>query len=341
MMVGIVRRSGALAVGLSLVAALQLAVPVAGAQCADPRGNSYCSNGGQVTFTTPPSQSAAPSQPCADPRGNAYCQTNTSPASNQPGQANGAAPSTQPQAPAAGTVGGAAAGTTGQAAGTTGAGGNSPAVQPNAPAAPDASISIDPSEAPAGAQVTLTGHGLGGGRSAWVNLSHMTSTGGLNLGAKQLGTINTAPDGSVSATLTIPTVPSWTAGSADICVINATADPVCTQFTLGSAQDTTTNSATTSDAIIGHYQCSSALLVGFGGGFCTGGEPILALNDDGTYTYGDEQGSWSFDGSTVSFDGSLGSATVLNRKLTIDTTVDTPDGSGSQEVRYTYIRMNY
>ena len=35
------------------------------------------------------------------------------------------------------------------------------------------------------ATVTITGQGYGGG-AAWVNLSHMVSTGGLNLGAKQL-----------------------------------------------------------------------------------------------------------------------------------------------------------
>ena len=49
------------------------AAQVASAQCADPRGNSYCQNNGQVTFTTPAGQAKPASQPCADPRGNAYC----------------------------------------------------------------------------------------------------------------------------------------------------------------------------------------------------------------------------------------------------------------------------
>jgi hypothetical protein len=124
---------------------------------------------------------------------------------------------------------------------------------------------VDPAAAPAGATVTISGQGLGGGRSAWINLSHMTTTTGLNLGAKQLATVNTAPDGT---------------------------------------------------------------------------PPILALNGDGTYSWGDEQGGWSFDGTTVSFDGGLGSGTVLNRRLTVESDVVMPDGA-TQAVRYTYIRMNY
>jgi len=307
-----------LGIGLiSATLALQsgLAVQIASAQCADPRGNSYCQNNGQVTFAAPPAQSQPATQPCADPRGNAYCQA--APVS-QPAQVIAPAPAqTSPQTS------------------------SNPVLQPNAPASPSASVSVDPAVAPAGATITVTGQGLGGGRSAWINLSHMTTSTGLNLGAKQLATVNTAADGSLNTSIVVPSVPSWTAGRADICVINATAQPVCTPFTLGSADQPVVNTATTPDAIVGHYQCSSMLLVGFGGGFCSGSEPILALNPDGTYAYGDEQGNWTFDGTTVSFDGSLGSGAVLNRKLTIDTQVDTPDGSSQQEVRYTYIRMDY
>jgi hypothetical protein len=281
-----------LLVGALVVLQAAMVAPVASAQCADPRGNSYCQNGGQVTFSAPPAQSSLPP--------------------------------TQPQPTPADAAGQA----------------TSPAVQSNAPAAAAASISLDPPTAPAGATVIVSGQGLGGGRSAWVNLSHMMSTGGLNLGAKQLATVNTAPDGSLNATVTIPTVPSWTAGSADICVINATAQPVCAPFTLGSAGPPVDDTVTTPDGIVGHYQCSSALLVGFGGGFCTGSEPILALNGDGTYSWGDEQGGWSFDGTTVSFDGGLGSGTVQNRRLTVQSDLAMPDGS-TQTVRYTYIRMNY
>jgi hypothetical protein len=299
-------------------------VEIASAQCADPRGNTACANGGQVTFSPPPGQPAS-NQPCADPRGNAYCQTNPSTQTTQGGG--------QVVAPASSATGAAATSNTGNA--------NSPAVQPNAPASPNASINLDPPTAPAGATVTVTGQGFGGGRSAWVNLSHMQSTGGLNLGAKQIATVNTATDGTLNATVTIPSVPSWTAGSADICVINASAQPVCAPFTLGSAEQANVNTATTPDAVVGHYQCSSMTLIGFGGSYCTGSEPVLALNGDGSYGYGDEQGNWTFDGSTIGFDGSLGSASVLNRRLTIDTQVDMPDGSGVQQVRYIYVRMDY
>ena len=286
-----------LGVVVGLVLETAVLVGSVSAQCADPRGNSYCENNGQVTFTTPGGGTSNP--------------TNNAPAPNAPAPNN--APAQQ----------------------------QSPAVQSNAPVSADASITLDPPSAAAGESVSITGRGLGGGRSAWVNLSHMTSAQGLNLGAQQLATINTAPDGSLTTTVVIPSVPSWTAGKADICVINATAQPVCTPFTLTSAEEANTNTATTPDAIVGHYQCSSATLIGFGGGWCTGGEPVLALNGDGTYSYGNEQGSWSFDGTIVTFDGSLGSAAVLNRRLTIDTQIDMPDGSGVQAVRYFYIRMNY
>jgi hypothetical protein len=315
------RRAMALVVsGVLLVVLPGPAAQVASAQCADPRGNSYCSNNGQVTFNPPPGSSQTSAQPCADPRGNAYCQNG--------GQATSAQPQAQPQ-PAS------------QPASANGPASSNPALQPNAPQSASASISLDPPSAPAGASVTVSAQGLGPNRSAWVNLAQMKSTTGLNLGAQQLATVTTAADGSLSTSVTIPAVPSWTAGTASICLINATAQPVCAPFTLASADQAAVNTATTPDAIVGHYQCSSMTLIGFGGGFCTGTEPVLALNGDGSYSWGDEQGNWTFDGSTVSFDGGLGSASVLNRRLTIDTQVDAPDGSGQQAVRYIYIRMDY
>jgi hypothetical protein len=312
-----------LLIGVLLVLPAAAAVPIASAQCADPRGNSYCSNNGQVTFNPPPNPSQPASQPCADPRGNAYCQGTSSPHTSQV-----IAPPVQPVQPA-------------QTGATNAPGANSPAVQPNAPVTTNANLIVDPPSAAAGATIAITASGLGPNRSAWVNLSHMTTAAGLNLGAKQLATVNTAVDGSLNTTVIIPAVPSWTTGKADICLINASAQPVCAPFTLTTAEQAVINSATTPAAIVGHYQCSSATLIGFGGGWCTGGEPVLALNGDSGYAYGDEQGSWSFDGTTVSFDGSLGTASVLNRRLTIETQVDMPDGSGMQQVRYIYIRMDY
>src|SRR5215469_11618448 len=60
----------------------------ASAQCADPRGNSYCTNGGQVTFTPPaqPSQEQPPQQP--------------QPQQQQPQPAQQQSPAVQPNAPA-------------------------------------------------------------------------------------------------------------------------------------------------------------------------------------------------------------------------------------------------
>ena len=64
-----------------------------------------------------------------------------------------------------------------------------------------ASLTLNPPSAAAGATVTISAQGLGANRSAWLNLSHMTSTGGLNLGAKQLATVNTAGDGSLATSI--------------------------------------------------------------------------------------------------------------------------------------------
>ena len=145
-------------------------------------------------------QTARATGPCADPRGDTYC----------------------PQTPGCVAAGPSA----------------DPALQSNAPAAgPNAGISVDPPAASSGTTITVTGQGLGPNRSVWINLAGMTSTTGLSIGAKQLATPDgstptTGADGSLSTTLLVPNLPSWTAGSMNICVLNATAQPVCTPFTL-------------------------------------------------------------------------------------------------------------
>jgi hypothetical protein len=100
-------------------------------------------------------------------------------------------------------------------------------------------------------------------------------------------------------------------------------------------------SAANPASIAGHYQCSSELLVNFGSQWCQGIEPILALNDDGTYTWGAESGTYNYDGTSVAFSGSLGSGTVQNRLLIIDSQTTDPTSGASMTVRYRYIRMNY
>jgi hypothetical protein len=224
-----------------------------------------------------------------------------------------------------------------------------PILQGNASTSAAAAVlSVDPPSAPVGATVTVTARGLGAGRSVWVNLAEMKDNTGLRVPAKQLLTLDgalaspvTGPDGSLNAKFVIPKVPAWTQPDASICVLNATVDAVCTSFTIAGSNAPAVNTATTPDAILGHYMCSSYVIIGKGGEWCPGTFPMLVLNGDNTYTWGDaESGTWDFDGSTVTFSGSLGSGSIMNRNLTVETQVTEPDGS-TIDLRLVYSRLDY
>jgi hypothetical protein len=107
-----------------------------------------------------------------------------------------------------------------------------------------------------------------------------------------------------------------------------------------SSTQPASSSAANPTSIAGHYQCSSELLVGFGGQPCTY-EPVLVLNGDGSYEWGTEQGTYMYDGSTVTFSGTLGAGTVHNRLLVIDSQTTDPNTGDAMTIRYRYIRMNY
>ena len=126
-------------------------------------------------------------------------------------------------------------------------------------------------------------------------------------------------------------------GRQQVCVNSLATAKVCTPFSVGGGAPQPNPPAPTNNprSIAGHYQCSSELLVGYGSMWCTGSEPVLALYDDGTYSFGDAAGTYTYDGSTVSFDGGDVLGTVQNRKLTFEVTTD------AGTVRYTYVRMDY
>lgn len=220
-------------------------------------------------------------------------------------------------------------------------------------------ITVDPPTAPVGATITVTASGLGPNRCATVNLAQMKDIYGIAQLPKQLLNPDGSPadpvtgsDGSLSAQLVLPEIWHDTAPSASICIRDATVTTVCTPFTIaapggapvapgGSVDAPAINTATTPADIVGQYMCSSALLVDFGSMDCSMSFfAPMALNPDGSYAWGDEQGTWRFDGSTVSFDGgSLSTGTIMNRNLTIKTDQTMNDGS-TVTMRIVYNRVS-
>ncbi len=252
--------------------------------CADPRGNSYCTNNGLVDMTNPTAGNVTVTNPTGglvNTQNPTPGQVTFAPPPSSPRQT----PPAQPQAPRK----------------TTGAPGPSGA-------AATGSVTVDPPAALAGATVTVSVSGLPANAGFVVNLAQLKSTAGLMWGAKNM---QTADGASVL-------------GKASYCA----------PFSLQSAGLPPVNTATAS-SIVGHYQCSAMLLVGTGGGWCSGSEPLLVLSGDGTYSWADEQGTYAYDdgSSQISFSGGLGDGSILNRKLIVESSVD--------GVRYTYIRMDY
>jgi hypothetical protein len=309
----------------STVAALlfgtALAVPFAptalAQPCPDPRGASYCTNNGLVDMTNPTAGNVTVSNPTG---GLVHTQNPT------PGQVTFSPPPSSPR--------------------------QTTPVQPQAPqkttsapapsgAAATGSVTVDPPAALAGATVTVSVSGLPANAGFVVNLAQLKSTAGLMWGAKNMQTADGAPlqtdrNGNFSGTFTVPTVPDFIAPQGSVCAAILGKASYCTPFALQSAGLPPVNTATAS-SIVGHYQCSAMLLVGTGGGWCSGSEPLLVLNGDGTYSWADEQGTYAYDdgSSQISFSGGLGDGNILNRKLIVESSVD------GMTVRYTYIRMDY
>jgi len=199
------------------------------------------------------------------------------------------------------------------------------------------SISVTPGRGAIGDTVTVSGQSFaagGGGSIIFVNL--MTPDGStVEMRNDGDPLVYAGSDGSFSASVVVPAKAQQ--GRQQICVNSLVAATVCTPFTVsgGAAPPPNNVPPANPQSIVGHYQCSSMLLVGFGSRWCTGSEPVLALYADGTYSFGDASGTYSYDGTHVSFDGGQVIGTVQNRKLTFDISSD------AGTVRYTYIRMDY
>ncbi len=199
------------------------------------------------------------------------------------------------------------------------------------------SVSVNPGSGAIGDTVTVSGQGFAAnGRGSIVFINLVTPDGGtVEIRNNGDPLVYAGSDGSFSADVVVPSKAQQ--GRQQVCVNSLVTAKVCTPFTVGGGSASQPNNppASNPQSIAGHYQCSSMLLVGFGSQWCTGSEPVLALYNDGTYSFGDASGTYTYDGSNVSFDGGQVLGTVQNRKLTFDITTD------AGTVRYTYIRMDY
>lgn len=218
-------------------------------------------------------------------------------------------------------------------------------------------IVVAPAAAPAGSTVLITATGLNPkGRInplIYVNLTGGTG-GALSLTPARSSNPRLAPDGSLAGAFVVP--PRAATGHYQICIAGqigpSGADSVCAPFEVTSATaggqtptgptargnppvPTPGGSAGDRSVIAGHYQCSSMILVNFGGRFCAGTEALIVINANGTYTWGAESGTYTFDGSNIVFSGPLGAGTIENRLLTVRS------GVGGQTVIYRYLRLNY
>jgi hypothetical protein len=295
-----------------LAVSLGPASQVASAQCADPRGNSYCTGGGLVTFPTP-APAPAKQQPCADPRGNSYCTGpvvfSTPVPVPQPAPQPKPQPQPQPIQP--------------------------PQLQPQATASPR--ITLDTDSAPVGGTLTVSGTGFalsGSGTDLFLNLIPASTNQRTALGIEMLrndpSVIRSADDGTFSVQVAVP---NGQPGLQQICALpqkSGLGNYICAPFTvLDGGTPGTAGLAPFRDpsapidplAIIGRYQCSkvginTAPIQACDSGVNSTFEPLFVINADGSYSWGDEAGTWTSDGTTLSFSGGE-TATVFNRRMDV------------------------
>ncbi len=186
-------------------------VQVARAQCADPRGNAYCTNGGLVGQNPNPGglvngQNPNPGRPVTSQNPN----PNGSVAQNTP-----SAPA-QPQAPQ-----------------------SSPPANSSSPAVASGIVTVDPPGAPAGATVTVSGSGLPANASFVVNLAQLKTASGQTYGAANMqaadgASLQADSGGNFSGTFTVPTVPDFIDPQGSVCAVILGMAAYCAPFLLQS-----------------------------------------------------------------------------------------------------------
>lgn len=226
-------------VGGVLGALLAVAMaPAVSAQCADPRGNSYCTNGGQVTVQNPSGGNVNVTNPTG---GNVNVTNPTGGNVNVTNPNAGDSGATNPNA--------------GDSGATNPNAGDSGATNPNAPIAGprDLSVVVAPDSASVGDTIAVAGRGFtanGRGNLIFINVVGVdgvrmdanykpitcVQTDDFYLGLLQdLGwgcssesagpLVQSADDGTFRATIKVPPVAP---GDAKVCISSVFSNPVCT-----------------------------------------------------------------------------------------------------------------
>jgi hypothetical protein len=219
---------------------------VASAQCADPRGNAYCANGGQVTFASPTPKPTAGTAAVTNPTGGNVNVTN--PTGGNVNVTNPTGGNVNVTNPTGGNVD-----VTNPNAGQT------DAPNPNIPVGipVDLSVVVAPASAAAGDTIAVAGKGFtanGRGNLIFINvvgadgvpfdtrytaitcvetdnvyLAMLQDLGwGCTLGASGPLT-RSADDGTFRASITVPPV---AAGDGKVCISSVFSNPVCTPLTV-------------------------------------------------------------------------------------------------------------
>jgi hypothetical protein len=247
-----------------LVASALLVFPLSGAmlgvaqaQCADPSG--HCSNGGQVTFSSPPA--AGPTTgPCADPSGNCpngglvNTQNPTGGLVNVANPNAGQSNVTNPNAGQSDVTNPSA----GQSDVTNPSAGQATDGQGIAPTAPGLSVTVSPTAGTAGDEVALLGQGFsanGQGGLVFINVVDANGTAfdtnyqpmscvdsddtllnlyqdlGWGCSGDAMGPLTgSSASGALTASFVVPD--GAAPGPGQVCVASVFSNPVCTAFTI-------------------------------------------------------------------------------------------------------------
>jgi hypothetical protein len=236
--------------GMLLIFSVGPSVQVASAQCADPRGNAYCTNGGLATGQNPnPPMNVGqnpnpPKNVGQNPNPGGLVGQNPNPGglvgqNPNPGGLVGQNPNP------GGLVGQNPNPGTPVAQNTS-----APPAQSQAPQSSQASdsssrpwangsVTVDPPGAPAGATVTVSVAGLPANSAFVVNLGQLKTAAGQIYGAENMPTADGASmqadsNGNFSGTFTVPAVPDFINPQGSVCAVILGRASYCAPFALQS-----------------------------------------------------------------------------------------------------------